>query len=453
MRSRLLTDRFSLRRGSITPLTILCLSLLVGVVALVIDGGTLMEDRRHVQATADAAALAAAADLYTNYAGNQCIDPGGSARSSALATAAANGFGNDGVHSVVTVNVSPQNYQGGPNAGKPLPPGYVEVIIQYNASHLFSGVFGTGTTSVRGRAVARGQWLPISNNVIVLNLNNPAVLGATGNGSLQIKGGLQINSKSRNAVNLGGNFSLSASSLNLNQISGSNLFSNLLSSLMGAGVPSSTVTLNGAIADPLRYLPPPDPVQLGLSLQGTNFKVNNGTVDLYPGVYQGGISVSGAATVKLHANAGGTPGIYYLQGGGFSTSDKASVVMAPDATAGVMIYNAWQGGNGSLNFVASGPLVLTPPTSGVYEGITIFQQRGTPSQAGPAVNISGQGNVNVTGTIYAAYADIHLNGLSGTNVMGGQVIADTLRVSGNASVAVNTSVYPVAHTRIFGLVE
>src|SRR5579871_2781951 len=113
----------SRRGGSVTPLAVLSLTLLVSVVALVVDGGSLMEERRHAQATADA-----------------------------------NGFTNDGVQSVVTVNVSPQNYQGGPNAGSALPPGYVEVIVQYNASRTFSGIFGPGTIPVCGRAVARGRW-------------------------------------------------------------------------------------------------------------------------------------------------------------------------------------------------------------------------------------------------------------------------------------------------------
>ena len=69
----------SSRRGTVTPLTVLNLALLVGVVALAVDGGTLMETRRHVQAAADAAALAAAADLYSNYTANQGIDLSGSA--------------------------------------------------------------------------------------------------------------------------------------------------------------------------------------------------------------------------------------------------------------------------------------------------------------------------------------------------------------------------------------
>ncbi len=93
---------------------------------------------------------------------NQGTDPKNTAQASALAIAAANGFSNDGVQSVVTVSVSPQNYQGGPNAGKALPAGYVEVIIQYNAGRTFSNVFGSGAVPVRARAVARGQWTPLS---------------------------------------------------------------------------------------------------------------------------------------------------------------------------------------------------------------------------------------------------------------------------------------------------
>src|SRR6516165_7410422 len=138
----------SRRGGSVTPLAVLSLTLLVSVVALVVDGGSLMEVRRHAQATADAAALAAATDLYANYAANKGADPKGTAATSAQSIASANGFSNDNVQSVVTVNVSPQNYQGGPNAGSALPPGYVEVIVQYNACRTFSGIFGTGTVPV-----------------------------------------------------------------------------------------------------------------------------------------------------------------------------------------------------------------------------------------------------------------------------------------------------------------
>src|SRR5947209_3815672 len=84
------------RRGMIAVAVALCMVVLFGVVAIALDGGGLLAERRHAQATADAAALAAACDLYDNYWANNGADPSGTARASALKTAASNGYANDG---------------------------------------------------------------------------------------------------------------------------------------------------------------------------------------------------------------------------------------------------------------------------------------------------------------------------------------------------------------------
>src|SRR5207249_2591740 len=79
------------RRGTVIVLVAVCLTALLGVVALAVEGGLLMDNRRRAQAAADAAALAAAGELYQHYRVNQGRDDG-SARAGALATAAADGF-------------------------------------------------------------------------------------------------------------------------------------------------------------------------------------------------------------------------------------------------------------------------------------------------------------------------------------------------------------------------
>src|SRR5438874_6980605 len=89
------------RDGNVLVLVVVCLFVLVGILAVALDGGLLMTERRHAQATADAAALAGAAELYKNYWRYSGADPGGPASQSALAYAAANGYTNDGVTSVV----------------------------------------------------------------------------------------------------------------------------------------------------------------------------------------------------------------------------------------------------------------------------------------------------------------------------------------------------------------
>lgn len=453
------------RGGSVTPLAVLCVALLLALVALVVDSGTLIEERRHVQATADAAALAAADDLFANFNTNHGTDPNGTAQASALATAAVNGFNNDGVQSIVTINVSPNNYQGGPNAGKPLPAGYAEVIVQYNAARLFSGVFGSGAIPVRGRAVARGLWGPVSNKMLALNVTAPVGVGVSGYANVNVNGGLLVNSNSSTAVTVAPTASLTASSVSLNGGGGGllGLVGSLLGGLLGllglgggGGGSSSPPPINYGLPapDPLRSLPPPSPAQLGLATQSTTtLNIAGGAVNLYPGVYNGGINISQGANVTLHANADGTPGIYFLQGGGLNVSGPSRLTMVAGNTAGVMIYNDWQSSSDAINFKGSGSLVLAPPSNGVYQGLTIFQKRGSLTNPAPTLTILGSGNVNITGTIYVAYGNVTLKGLGGINNMGGQIISNTVSASGSGTINVNPNGQPTANTRSLGLVE
>ena len=148
----------STRRGMVTAQVALSLSALMAMLAVVADGGLLLVERRHAQATADAAALAAACDLYANWNtnNNNGTDPSGTALASALGVASANGYTNDGTTSTVTINISPAKYSGGPNAGTALPAGYAEATVTSYQQRLFSGIFGSGAIPISARAVARG---------------------------------------------------------------------------------------------------------------------------------------------------------------------------------------------------------------------------------------------------------------------------------------------------------
>src|SRR5258708_3764790 len=95
------------RRGKVVILVAISLIPILGVVAIAVDGGMLLSDRRRVQRGADSAALAAATDLFTNWNTAAGADPKGDAKTSALSTAKANGFPNDGVTATVTVNIPP----------------------------------------------------------------------------------------------------------------------------------------------------------------------------------------------------------------------------------------------------------------------------------------------------------------------------------------------------------
>jgi hypothetical protein len=114
--------------------------------------------------------------LFWNWEANSGLDTSGTATTSALANAAANGYNNDGVTSVVSVNIPPSS---GSFAGQA---GYAEVIVQFNQKRGFSGIFANGDIPVRARAVARGLWKPFNAGIIILNPRAANALYASGNG-------------------------------------------------------------------------------------------------------------------------------------------------------------------------------------------------------------------------------------------------------------------------------
>src|SRR5262249_19296745 len=87
--------------------------------------------------------------------------------------------------------------------------------------------------------------------------------------------------------------------------------------------------------DPLADLPVPDPTQM-TSQSNKKIPYTQGSQTLSPGVYKGGISVSGSGSLTLQ------PGVYYMDGGGFSFSGQGNLT-----GHGVMIYNAPGNGNSS----------------------------------------------------------------------------------------------------------
>jgi hypothetical protein len=389
---------------------------MVAVLAICVDGGLLFDQRRAVQSVADAASLAGASDLYANYQANNGQDSKGTARASALATAAANGCTNDGTNSIVTVNIPPAS---GSFKGQA---GYVEVIVQENVQRLFSIVLGTGSVPVSGRAVARGRWASYQAAIMTLDPTGSGSLAGTGNATAVTGAKIIIDSNSGSSITANGNVSMTSPEFDL--VGGTSA---------GSYLHGQVVNISTPVPDPLAYLPSPDPstmpVQSGGNVSG------NKTVTLTPGLYPGGIRIQGNARVTL------MPGIYYMQGGGISTSGNGSLT-----GSGVMIYND---GGGAIDLSGNGAVNLSPPTSGTYTGITIFQAR----TSSTAMSISGNGNMTITGTFYAPKAPVTITGNGSSNAIGSQYIAYDLSLNGNGSINVSWSQNTTARARWVQLVE
>jgi hypothetical protein len=408
------------RCGAVAVVVAVSLTAMLAIVAIVLDGGLLMDDRWHAQAAADAAALAASGDLYANYQSNLGLDLSGTAAKSALTTAKANGYNNDGITNTVTVNIPPLS---GDHVGAP---GYAEVIIQFNQARNFSSVYSlfnggaTGAIPVKARSVARGLMQANSGaGIIVLNPSAAKALDATGNGSVSVtSGSIIVNSNASNAGAVVGNAGISAPAVD---ITGKNpgYVENGSGQFVTSPTANNVITGQLPTPDPLANLPAPDPSTMVVQSTAA-LTINNDTV-LLPGVYTGGISISGG-NVSLQ------PGIYYMDHGGFSATGGTVT------GTGVMIYNDPTPDSGQkIDISGLATLNLTAPTSDTYQGMVIFQAR----DAGQVpINIAGSSLSQIIGGVYAPSSPVQVSG-NGDLILGSEFICDTLQVSGNGVVSVD----------------
>jgi hypothetical protein len=341
----------------VTAQVVVSLLALMPMLAVVADGGLLLVERRHAQATADAAALAAASDIYAKWYTNSSSDPDGTASASAMGVASANGYTNDGTTSTVKVNIPPSssvNFNG--------KAGYAEVILTWNQQRFFSGVFGSGAIPVSARAVAQGvvqqqpqPSQPPQQPVAVLLLNPNAIPPSS---ALNVTGGQVV---------------------------------------VGS-------TASPQLPDFLSYLPSPPSASnagSGVTVDSTTYANGmSGTVNLTsnaPTIYivgGNGIDLKGIDTVT------GTNVMIYLTGSaGVNLTDNSSVSLTPMSTgtyAGLSIFQdrndstGWAvQGNGTLN--ATGTIYapaasIVASGSGGYVGSQIIAQ---------SLTTQGSGTVNV----------------------------------------------------------
>ena len=300
-----------------------------------------------------------------------------------------------GIAVVVTVNIPPKS---GVCAGMA---GHVEVILTENVSGCFSVCLTNSSATAAGRGVARG-W---RKDVGLLALAPSGVGLQVGNlGRLRVVGGpICVNSTSGGAFTLG----LGTVEADSTRIVGT--LSGLLSNLLG-----TVETSAQAQTDPLLKLAAPDASTLSKQTYA------GGNATLSPGVYVGGIKINSPSAVTLQ------PGIYVLDGGGISVAALATLTGNQ-----AMIYNTGiSQPSGAISITGNGAVTLTPPNSGTYKGISIFQDRA----ASTAVKITGNGKLSITGTIYAPGAQVQLTGNGTGNTAGGWVIASTVKVAGTGNV-------------------
>jgi hypothetical protein len=386
-----------------------------------------MDLRRRCQAAADAAALAAAIDLYANYQTNKGLDPNGTAQASGVAIAKANFKDLPNVTPIVAVHIPPGT---GPFAGKA---GYAEAFVQVNQQPGFGRIWGSGSIPVSARAVATGRLVPLNDGIIVLDPSSPGALNLVGNATIDVtSGSIIVDSSNAAGATFKGNGSITAPTLDLSGNPGY--------STSGGNVTLNTTIQSGQppVTDPLSWLPVPNPSSLPLQSNSTYKISGKSAVTLSPGLYKGGIIITGQANVTLN------PGIYYMQGGGFSDSGQGSLT-----GNGVMIYDDGSG----ISVSGNGQVVLSPMTSGQYQGVTLFESR---SAGAAGITLVGNGNMSnggISGAVYAASSSVTIKGNGTADNIGSEYISFDLTLTGNGTIDTTVESAPRPLVRVFGLVE
>lgn len=437
---RLVTTRYGRRRGVVAVLVAVLLTALMGIAAIALDGGLMQDNRRRVQGAADASALAAATALFSNYpmiiqSNYLTADPGNAASAAALASVASNGFPNNGTTATVSVHVPPTS---GPFKGKV---GYAEVLITYYQPRYFSTIWGSQKLPVTARAVALGRWDGSGDGIIVLDPSAQDALNASGTGSMTLTGNAAVIVNSNDpaaAARATGGGTLTAPDF---RVTG-----------------GASGTFNGSVEtgvlptpDPLAYLPVPavpfdgTMTKKSLGHGNTQYTLSPGRYTTLPTFNVGDVVILQQASVN---NAGG---IFYIDGGGL-TSTGASITMDATSTGGVMIYNHPANNSNSqgisISGNAAGSVNLSALTSGPYAGILMWQNR----TAAQTMSLTGNGSFNLSGTFYAANAQLSVGG-NGVATIGSQYISRTLTFSGGGVTTINYSPKGTARQRDVYLVE
>jgi len=428
------------RNGTVVVAVGVCLIGMLAVIALSLDGGLLLDKRRKVQAAADAAALAGASELYKSWFSNKGLDEGPKRgtgpEAGAIATfvkdiAKENGF-EDGVDgTTVEVHIPPTS---GPFTGVL---GHCEVKISCEQKRYFSRVFGpTDNVPIGARAVARGQDSTINNGIIVLNPTLKGSFSTGGGGTVTVGGsaGVIVDSNNSEAMIANGGGTVTAPYYDVTGVSGW--------STPGGG--SFGGTINSGVEptpDPLRNLP--TPTTAGMVTRSTKkLSYSSATnITLKPGLYIGGIAVSGKGNITLES------GIYYMQGG-FSFGGQGTLT-----GYNVLIYNDPQSNSDTISLSGGGAITLTPMDTGPYQGICLFQSRTSTYQPVCSVTGSGAAPLSITGTFYIPKANLNVTGNGTQDTIGSQYISDTLTLGGNGHFNVDWSPTLVPGIREVWLVE
>ena len=393
--------------GQVMILFAVGLFALVGIVALAVDVGFLLSERRQNQAAVDAAALSAARAMLDN-------------QSTAFVIESGQDYGSRNADVAMSdVIVEPGNDE-------------VRVTITKEVRRFFLGAVYGGNWQVSNTAVARIEPVPKPYALVALSPCPAAGIKLNGGVTITIDGGGSILSN----CNITNTASGGGSSLVL--VGGSIDAAGYIESNPSWTAPDGINPGMNTVDDPLADATPPNPATLDLitALPGC---LNDAVCYIEPGVYNN-LSFNVRNKVCMQ------PGIYYLTGNTKITFQNTNSILTNKASEcpalrtsppGVMIYVT---GNASIDMKNNQVILSTiypirtgnseclaadAPYAGAPCGMVLWIANGSAfaSQAGAITLFEG--------IFYAPDSTVALQGTPGSDAQGVQIIVGRLELGGN----------------------
>ena len=420
-------------RGQVLPLATLLIILMLSMTGFAMETGLAYYLRQSAHAAAESAAMATVLAAMSSVSGSSVSCSGSGSSGTQCATTATtcaaspnsppqtnldngclfakqNGFTTGGATSI---KIIANNTSAAPNNPNVATMYWAQVSVTTRQPQLFSALFSSSGMFTGARATA----------ALVSN-GTPSgciyVLDKTASRAMQVAGstvtttcGIFINSSASDALETEGNPSQGSYYITSSSTS---IVGHYQNNGQGSFSPMP-VTGQTAATDPMASLQPPT---VG-SCSHTNYNWSQGSTTLSPGVYCGGISISGG-------NVTFSPGEYILDGTGLQINSASTTVTG----SGVSFYNTATSGYSYGTFNVSGQpnVTFSAPTSGSMQGIFWFSDRNDTNTNQNQWN--GATNSSLQGTIYIPTAPLLYTGQSTSGTYTG-IVVDKLVINGSTN--------------------
>ncbi len=386
-RNRSFRGFLSSSAGNIAVSVSLAIPGLMGAVGLASDYAFYSSKRSELQGAADSAALAAAREFSIATSSTSTI------------SAAAKSFAAASTKSNITTTVSIDK----PNSA-------ITVELREDWTPFFAHFLGAEITPVIAKATAA---LVGRANLCVLTLDGSSTKTISLGTSSKISAngcGIYANSSNSEAISLAGSSVIKA---------------DLTCSVGGVAnrgtITPAAMTDCPVIEDPLAGRAPP---AMG-ACDFTDKVVSEDKVTLSPGVYCGGLELSGTSIIKF------SPGTYVIKDGPFIVSGMASI-------AGQYVGFFLTGDNATLQFSGNSSISLSGPKDGDLAGLLIYADPATSSIQNHLIR--SKNAHTLTGTIYLPRGKLRVDPGSkvGQNSAYTAIIANKLEVDKGPELVLNT---------------